>query len=430
MIVVLGAAVALLRTPVSSWNLLWAEDGPIFVTGAYAGDPLVFFEAYAGYMHAVPRLLAALATIFVPLEYVPLAVSILAALLTSLVAAAVYLFARLRINSTLLCCTIALQVVALPAAGGEVANNVANSHWYLIFGAFWAAIVVPRTVGLRVIQVVVVAAAVLSDPLAAVLIAPLIIVRLFAIRPYRSTDHIVTLAFLAASLLQGAISSYAVLVQGSRAFASEVPPFADFFQVYSEHVVLDSLVGATGTTALFEAFGLWSLTIALVIVATLLMLVAWRARSRRALILAFAAGSIGFTGVVYLLLGPLVIGLPPGALIPAGRYWVVPTLLLVSAYAVCLDWLASRVGPRTAWIPVAAFVAASIVICAVDFRILDVRAGAVPWDQAVDDAAETCELPTASPPGPEEFAEAVIAPNWFTPVSIPCDILIPASVRN
>ena len=87
---VIAAAVALMRLGTRGMNTVWAEDGQVFYAGAkHASLPWVFFRAYHGYMHAGPRVVAALDALF-PVRWAAPAIAISDAAALGLLAAVVY----------------------------------------------------------------------------------------------------------------------------------------------------------------------------------------------------------------------------------------------------------------------------------------------------------------------------------------------------
>ena len=57
------AVVAWLRLPAIAHDTFWAEDGRTFVSQAALGGPGVLLQPYAGYLHTIPRLVAAVVEI-------------------------------------------------------------------------------------------------------------------------------------------------------------------------------------------------------------------------------------------------------------------------------------------------------------------------------------------------------------------------------
>ena len=144
---------------------LFAEDGEIFLAGAYNDGLAALVEPYAGYLHLVPRLVAA-ATVWVPITAVPL-VYLVATVVIHLAFLAPALSRRLDpvLPSALYRSGLFVSLCLLPALW-EVYGNIAN----LIFAAATALTLVlisvdPRTRPGRWIEIVAIGLIGLSGPL-------------------------------------------------------------------------------------------------------------------------------------------------------------------------------------------------------------------------------------------------------------------------
>ena len=416
-LLVVGFVVALFRLQISSWNQLWAEDGSVFLSGAYSGNPLVVLEPSAGYLHLYPRIAAWLSSIMAPLETVPVVITIFGALLTTGVATAVYLFARERLSSPVLPVVLWLEVVVLPIAGGEVANSIANSHWYLGFGAVIAALVTPRSRGLLVLQAVVIAVAVLSDPLAALLVAPLIAVRVLTL--HRGRENAASWVFGGAALIQGVFSVVSTLVHHERAFSPIYPTIADFMSLFGIRVVSGSVAGVSGTWSLVSHLGKGSI-LALAITVTLFLIAsALLSRRYRWVIVALVAASVGLAAIEFTLTWD---GVGAGGLFNlevGGRYMVIPVLLLVAAFCFGLDslttWLAQR--RRLLALGPALLLALIVITHGVnDYRVWDARSQAEDWPVALRQALAECD-------SPDDVAVPAIAPWGFDGPRLSCEFV-------
>lgn len=416
-ILLIGTAVALLRLPMERWNVLWAEDGADFLTGALRYDPLTVFEPYFGYLHVVPRLVGALAAAIAPLEWMPFAMNLISAAVAAGVACLVYLFARLRIGSVVICALLALFVVALPIAGGEVAASAANLHWYLSFGAFWAAIVTPRTRWLTIVQCAMVALAVLSDPLAAALLFPLIVVRLAGLRPFWSGHQAVSFTYAGAAVIQGVAVVLQTFVDRPRQFSQTHPGPGTFSDLYTGRVVLDSLVGVRAASPIIDAVGRIGLVVLLLLVLAGIATLSWKARERRVILVVFTAASIGLTYLEMYFAFDQVKHFDISELLAGSRYWVAPVLLLFSVYAIGADYLADRL-KRLRWIPIAVLAIIVVLPAAFNFRLIDIRTGSPDWQLSIAAAAESCSADDA-PDG----VEITIAPPWFRTAYVPCSVI-------
>ncbi len=116
-----------LRKPHAFLNpQLWAEDGKIFFLQQWDQGAAAMMVPYAGYLHFVPRLFAAIGDRFVSLGQIPLFYN-LAALGCTLFAVWFILRSRLEVQYKPL---IALAMVLVPH-GFEVFVNLANVQWIL-----------------------------------------------------------------------------------------------------------------------------------------------------------------------------------------------------------------------------------------------------------------------------------------------------------
>jgi hypothetical protein len=103
----------------------------------------------------------------------------------------------------------------------------------------------------------------------------------------------------------------------------------------------------------------------------------------------------------------------------AGRYAIVPALLLVTVAAVMIDRRSRRREgeARPRWLPWA-MAALAVVVVAFSFRVADPEVrGAPPWEASLDHSAEVCEAePTAT-----ETGVSTSPPGWG--LLLPCDEL-------
>lgn len=387
-LVVAGFVIAIARTPMHSWNVLWAEDGAVFIPDALVGSPLVIFEPYAGYMHLVPRISAMIAAQF-PLQVVPLAVTIAAALVISLAAAAGFAFLETRIRSIPLRLAAWIAMLALPIMGAEAANNLANLHWYLMVAAFCAVVIRARSTAMTVVQCVVVVAAVMSDPLT-LLLLPVVAFRWWLLPSRR--DRSLVVAFITAGVIQLIVVLAGAIGGEGRPAPTGFPTPGDLLDFYSYRVVLTAVVGLTRAQALGETGPLALPGLATAAATAVLIAMAYRDFDRRVVISAFGAGSILFAAIVYSLQWTM---LEPGgarSLYAGDRYAVVPTALLIIALVLAADAFAAH--RRRSWarrvIGVAVLIAIAIPV-ALDYRSANYREGAPPWDAALQEAAALCD---------------------------------------
>jgi hypothetical protein len=112
----------------------WAEDGTVFFLGAHSRGPSALFDAYAGYLHLIPRATAWFAELL-PYEIIPelyFGVSVALTLVTCWLA----LSPRLDLPFKPL---LALAVVAVPH-DGEVWGTLTNVQWVASLGMLLLAL--------------------------------------------------------------------------------------------------------------------------------------------------------------------------------------------------------------------------------------------------------------------------------------------------
>lgn len=173
---VLGTIVMVLRVPADTRFVLWAEDGNTFLAQAYdQGGGSVFFAPYAGYMHLIPRVTAWIVRDTVDLPDSGIAMALAAAAVTSLCLVGAFHWSRGWLSAPA-AVVLWLATLLMPASALELALNVADSHWWLMYAAFWALLSRLRGPASVAAASVAVVAAALSDPLTAVLV-PLALIR-------------------------------------------------------------------------------------------------------------------------------------------------------------------------------------------------------------------------------------------------------------
>jgi hypothetical protein len=412
-VLLLSAAVALFRLPPGRLDTIWAEDGVVFLRQAEESMGLgPLFRPYSGYLHLLPRLVAEVAS-WLPLHLAGLVFSISAALVVGTASWSVWVFGRAHLPSPWLRGGLAAAVALVPAGGLEAADNVANSHWFLIFAAFWALIGRRRSAWGHVLPALIVMLAALSDPLAVVLL-PLALGRLVLL-PRR--EWWVAGTYLIAMTVQLIVVLSAERTTGARPAAMEIA-FG-----YALRVVSTSIVGNGGTQRLVGAGGrelVW--TVGVVIAAALLVALLFSRPERRPLIVTAAVASVGLFCVESLF--ALNVEYPPaGALANdlhlSARYTIVPSLLLLSALAVAAQGVAERLsGSWRALVLVTALVPVALM-AGFDYRSEpDPRATAPEWSDSVEGAEQECAAG-----GPDQVVVLPIAPTEPWAVELTCGIV-------
>ena len=337
------------------WDSLIAEDGKIFLSQALSQhfvDSLG--TSYQGYLHTVPRVIALAATWF-PLGQAPLVMSLLAALVVALVAVYVFHASAAWIASPILRSVLALAVPFIPVTAREMSGTVSNLHWYLLYAAFWAVICPWRTRWWLAMSTAVVALAVLSDPLTAVLL-PIALV--FAIRGREWRGWV-----LPGCIALGLVLQLALRDEGTSSFGGS--DYGVLPRFFAERVTSSLLVGDRylkdvfgGTTG--SPFAWASLAVVAVAVGAGL----WRLRDRRAWLLAGGTAlSLTFFLIPAITRGTRFLSHKAPWLLTGTRYVYLPVLFLLTGLLAAVDRRApGDRRPRAREIVVAVAVLATIVV--------------------------------------------------------------------
>lgn len=396
-----------------SLHSLWAEDGAVYFSGAvHSGFTGSLFDTYATYLVFVPRLIGEVADLF-PLQDAPAAISILSGAVVALSGWIVWEATAGLIESPWLRGSLVLLTVLSPVGGLESTDSGAYVPWYMLFATFWILLWRPRTsltaggAGLFALLTG------LSTP-GVWFFIPVALLRTLAVRDRRD-------GLLLAGYWAGAAVQIPVL-----AFNKEeaVTPLwtHDIWTSYLQRVVDGAFLGLKLGGKAWEHLG-WPLLIVLTIL-LLVALVYGLARSnltaRLLALLAIPISLVMFVVAVYQrAVGTEMVWPAHIWSEAAGRYAIVPALLLFSVAAVIIDRRSRRrageARPRwLAW----GLAALAVVIVGFSFRVEDAEVrGAPPWEASLDHSAEVCE---AEPAG-AETGVATSPPGWS--LLVPCDEL-------
>ncbi|MCS5734897.1 hypothetical protein [Herbiconiux daphne] len=410
-----GIVVTIGRLPREQRNVLWSEDGNQFLAGAFHADYLTnLFTPYAGYMHFLPRTAAQIVEGVVPTGYLGLGMNLAGAAVWSAAALAAFVFTRDRVQVPLRA-LLWILVLIVPIGSMEVATNTSNSHWFLMFGLFMALSARSGGVARTVFAAALVAAAVMSDPLALAFL-PLVVARALALPRLR--ENIVSIAFVAAGVVQVLV---ALGTERDRGEPQLQPgPMA---ATYLVRVVWGDLVGQVDGTRLYAELGrqpvVFLAAAAMVVLAALIAL-RWRRSGLAAVAL---AGSLGFYAVTAVLTWASLGRQEPGVeVFLGGRYLVVPSLLLIVAIVATVSmWLPgpeARGARRVVRIVVALVVAAALIAPGIlNYRTPDNKAGVPELSTSVPGFRAACEA------RPHSSVDVPIAPPGFT-FSVPCERIL------
>jgi len=197
-VVGLGAWVLLLRIPgLPSWDAVYAEDYWEFLLGAYR-HPWRLFVPFGGYEQLLQRVVAQFVS-YLPIAYADYAFAIVGALITAGCALFIFRASSGHIRSVPLRVLLAVGVILLSSAPMEIADSTVAVSFYLLLAMFWAVLWRPRTAAGKAAAFVVAFVTAASISIV-ILFAPLLVMRVFALRRFR--EHAVTAGWLAGCLVQ------------------------------------------------------------------------------------------------------------------------------------------------------------------------------------------------------------------------------------
>jgi hypothetical protein len=396
--VVLGTILVIARqTGVGALDTLWAEDGAVFLADALRGTlASTVFEPAVGYVHVVPRTMAALAAAL-PLEAAPYVMSGGAALVLAGLAVFVFHASGAYLEHTWTRLLVAVSIILVPAGGAEVFNSAALLHFFLMYAAFWALIWVPKRPAGLVVACLVVLAASLSDPLTLVL-APLVVGRLIFVRGW--PQHIVTVCFAVGLTIQ------ALVIATSEA-ARELPASAGVAELIAWFVLYVPTTAVFGERLTGGSQGVSSL---LLVVGALaiwfgVLLIAWKSRHDPRFLLAVVAAA---TSVLLYLVPAFAAGTH------APRYATGPVLLLVISLLSVVDvvWPSPlRSSPGVVTVVVLGVLAVAWIT---SFPISNERTDGQSWSTTLDEARTSCASPRSA-----DQVQIAINPDGWT-MELPC----------
>lgn len=367
--------------------------------------------AVLGYEQLVPRIIAQLVSLL-PLAWASWGYAMAGAVIAAACGLFVYHASAGHIRSAALRALLGAGVVLLPVAPLEIADNTANTLWYLLMALFWALLWSPRTRGGRV-AVALVAFSAASSTIMAVLFAPLIAVHLLLLR--RPREQAAPAGWLAGCALQvpALLSDFAARHSRLTPPSGTLRPAIAF---YAHDVVLPAL-GWHLSWSLRDLTGENGATLIIAVVLASVFAAALIAQPRNQPFL-IAALLTGFTLAVF----ADRMAAQPTTILPysewGARYTAVPIFLIECAAVAAADFLwQRRVPARRSPRPEA--VLATVLLVAVlagswtpDFRYGGWRSGARPWHPVAARWQRDCERS-----GTGLIREHVPRRGWLT---LPC----------
>ncbi len=395
---------------------LWAEDGPILLQGAFERGFLdALTTPYAGYLILVPRLIGEVGAA-VPLRDAAAAIAISSTLVVAVCGFVVWIAAAGHVRNPYLRGTLVALTVLSPVASLESIADGSYVLWYMLFASFWVLLWTPRSAGGAVLGGLFVLATGFSTP-GLWFFAPVAGLRLLAARDRR--DGAVLAGYAVGAAVQ-------VPVLASNSDTAVEPQWTnDIWTSYLQRVLDGGILGERLGGIGWEQLG-WGLLVVLLAAALgALAYVAWRSSAQVRGFVAIAVGTslLMFVASVYQrAVGGQMMWPADTYFGNAGRYAIVPALLLASAALVAIDrWPRPLPGPRhLPWAGLAAVMLAAVAIGS-SFHVADPVARGTPhWSAAIDDAAAECRAEGA------ETAPVSISPPGYA-LFVDCQALADAS---
>ena len=138
---VLLTIVSFWRIPPTARDVVWAEDGSVFLTDAVTpGQAFAPMTPYAGYLHFVPRVAAEVVVRFFALEDYAIALTVLACAAVAGVSLMTYHCAQAVTSNQLIRMAWAAIPVFVNVGAIETLGNFANIHWYFLWLTPWLLI--------------------------------------------------------------------------------------------------------------------------------------------------------------------------------------------------------------------------------------------------------------------------------------------------
>ena len=398
-LLIVGTALLLARqsgTP--ALDSMWAEDGALFLESAVRGNiPASFMGPYAGYLHTLPRLLGALASM-APITLASAILSGGAALVVTLLCGYVFLAARKMFRELWPAVLLAVLMLLLPTAGWETMNNATNLQWYLLFPCYFA-LVTPTPTRLAVLAGgIVVLATTLSTP-AAVAFVPIAVWKLLA----RDSDA--PSRWVPALLLAGLAVQVPVALFAETWPIEETRPEA-LLGLYGLRVAGALVVGQRFLPGAWDGVR-WVFAFGALVAAGAVVAFGVRRSPARVQVWAPLVLSVVLFAGPVLLRGTSLLDPDADTLMVAGSRWAAsPILLLATSLFLAIEALLARASRRRvamSWIGISLLLGFTVLT---SYEVRNLRSEAPRWQLSVRSAAAECDAGNAgyvriplSPPG-------------------------------
>lgn len=142
---VVALAFQVARIPALEHDVVWAEDGAIFLLGALQDPAGSILAPYAGYQHLLPRLLAGAVVALAPLAGYAAVVFWASAIVAALVCAATIPLARWAVPWLPARMALGVVPVVVPLIAPEIIGNLADLHTFMLWLGVWIALSMPTS---------------------------------------------------------------------------------------------------------------------------------------------------------------------------------------------------------------------------------------------------------------------------------------------
>ncbi|MGY3126882.1 hypothetical protein ACVWW9_000381 [Agrococcus sp. UYP33] len=142
---VVALAFQVARIPPLEHDVVWAEDGAIFLLGALQDPAGSILAPYAGYQHLLPRLLAGAVVALAPLASYAAVVFWASAIVAALVCAATIPLARWAVPWLPARMALGVVPVVVPLIAPEIIGNLADLHTFMLWLGVWIALSMPTS---------------------------------------------------------------------------------------------------------------------------------------------------------------------------------------------------------------------------------------------------------------------------------------------
>lgn len=404
------------RAGLSPAQTLWAEDGRNFLGGALRHSLWQeFFRPYGGYLQALPRLIGAGAALL-PLRDAAAAFAATSASVRVAIAWLTYRAAAGHLPSPGIRFLLAAAIVLLPTANFEALDDAANLHWFVLYALFWLLLWRGPNGWLGTgLAGVAAATGVASEPLA-LLLAPLALLRAWALPArYRATAY---------GFAAGMAAQLVVILTGPPRGTARQAPIGTAIGAWLVRGPLTALIGTAESVHLYRLAGYVPALVATGLILACALLAAFGSAATRWLAaLSLALSLLIFGLIVFYDWAPALAPSSPGVVFPGDRYNLTPDLLLLTTVCAGLQALRRASGKRPAGASPAYLVALGLVVAGLvtatvtTFAQPSGRTAPPTWRAALSAARRSCRSEAMVVPAPLVVRVPIDPAGWAAAIS-------------